>query len=62
MQALGLLMVLHHFADVQKLQVDGVHIHIFALVFLETELRLPEGGFKDVVSIVLHSIFSNHLR
>jgi hypothetical protein len=56
MQTGGFLGVLHEFAEVEELHVDGVHVHILAFVLLHAELGFFEGCLEHIVAIVIHSI------
>ena len=61
MESLGVLGIIHDLTNVEKLHVYGMHVHILTLVLLQTEIRLPEGRLENIVSVVFHSIFGNHL-
>jgi hypothetical protein len=60
-QALRLFGILHHLADVQKLHVNSMHVHVLALALLQTELRLFERRLEHICSVVLNSILGNNL-
>lgn len=61
MQSLRLFLVLHDLADVEELHVNGMHVHVFSLVLLQTEVWLFKWCLEDVGPVVLNSIFRNHL-
>ena len=55
-----LLRLFHHFAHVQELQVNDMHIDVFAFVLLKTELRLFEWRLKDSLSVILYRIMRHY--
>lgn len=55
-----LLRLFHHFAHVQELQVNDMHIDIFAFVLLKTELRLFEWRLKNSLSVILYRIVRHY--
>jgi hypothetical protein len=60
MKSRCLLRVLHQLAQVQKLYINYVHIHIFTLVFLHTKIRLLKRWPKYIQSIIIHRILRHH--
>lgn len=61
MQSLGLLLVLHDLANVEELHVNRVHVYIFPLAFLKTEIWFLEGRLKDISSVILNRILRDYL-
>ena len=61
METLGVFGVVHDFANVEELHVDGMHVDILALVLLQTEIGLFEGRFEHIGAVVFHGIFGNNL-
>ena len=61
MQPGSLLAFFHHFAQVQILHVDGMHIHVLSFALLQTEFRLRKRGLENIIAIVAHSIAGLHL-
>ena len=53
---LTLLVLLHHLANVEELEVYRVHVHVLALVLLRAEVWLPKRRLEHVASIVLDSV------
>lgn len=61
METLGVFGVVHDFANIEELHVDGMHVNILAFVLLQTEIGLFEGRFEHVRAIVFHGIFGSNL-
>lgn len=60
-ESLWVFGVVHDFANVEELHVDGMHVDILALVLLQTEIGLSEGRSEHVRAIIFHVIFGNNL-
>jgi len=57
-----LLVVLHHFADVEVLVVDLVHVHVLSFGFLNCECWLIERWLENILTVVLNRISRNNYR